>query len=76
MAIEQRISFADVEGLRAGRFNFAVNTAATCYRLGSTLIDSGCANRWRQVRTFIEEQPLQQVLLSHHHEDHSGNAAH
>jgi glyoxylase-like metal-dependent hydrolase (beta-lactamase superfamily II) len=75
MATEKRISFAAVDGLRAGRFDLAVNTAAACYRLGNTLIDSGCANRWPQVRNFVAERPLQQVLLSHHHEDHSGNAA-
>ena len=64
MAIEQRINFAQVEGLRAGRFALGINTAAICYRLGDTLIDSGSANRWPQVRKFIEEQPLRQVLLS------------
>ncbi|PNU19611.1 MBL fold metallo-hydrolase [Geothermobacter hydrogeniphilus] len=75
MGVVQRIRYQAVEGLRAGRFNRGVNTAATCYRLGSTLIDSGCANRWPQVRSFVREQLLRQVLLTHHHEDHSGNAA-
>lgn len=75
MGVVQRISHQGVEGLRAGRFNHGVNTAATCYRLGSTLIDSGCANRWPQVRDFVLERPLRQLLLTHHHEDHSGNAA-
>lgn len=75
MSITQRITYQAVEGLRAGRFNFGINTAAACFRLGETLIDTGCANRWLQVRTFVSERPLRQVLLTHHHEDHSGNAA-
>ncbi len=75
MAVLQRISHQAVDGLRTGRFNVGVNTAATCYRLANTLIDSGCANRWSQVRSFVRERPLRQLLLTHHHEDHSGNAA-
>jgi len=75
MGVVQRLSHQGVEGLRSGRFDWGVNTAATCYRLGSSLIDSGCANRWPQVRGFVAEQPLRQLLLTHHHEDHSGNAA-
>ena len=75
MSVLERIKHAEVEGLRAGRFDFGINTAATCFRLGDTLIDTGCANRWPQVRAFVSERPLRQVLLTHHHEDHSGNAA-
>lgn len=74
MPIVQRITHEAVEGLRAGRFDFGLNTASTCFRLGDTLIDTGCANRWSQVRAFVTERPLRQVLLTHHHEDHSGNA--
>ncbi|TYO95820.1 glyoxylase-like metal-dependent hydrolase (beta-lactamase superfamily II) [Geothermobacter ehrlichii] len=75
MGIVQRIHCGEVEGLRAGRFDRGVNTAAICYRFGTALIDSGCANRWRQVRRFVRERPLTHLLLTHHHEDHSGNAA-
>ncbi len=75
MGVTQHIRYQGVEGLRAGRFNRGVNTAVTCYRLGTTLIDSGSANCWPQVRSFVQEQPLRQLLLTHHHEDHSGNAA-
>lgn len=64
----------DLEGIRVGRFNLGVNTTFIVYRLGGTLIDTGPSNQWRHVRAFIESQPLQQLLLTHHHEDHSGNA--
>lgn len=75
MSITERIKHEAVEGLRAGRFDFGLNTASICYRLGDLLIDTGCANRWPQVRAFATERHLRQVLLTHHHEDHSGNAA-
>ena len=75
MGVAQHIHYQGVEGLRAGRFNRGVNTATACYRLGTTLIDSGSANCWPLVRHFVQERPLQTLLLTHHHEDHSGNAA-
>ena len=71
----QRFSVGPVEGLKVGRFRLGVNTAFAVYRVGSTLIDAGPPNRWRQVRHFVQEKRLETVLLTHHHEDHSGNAA-
>lgn len=75
MAIVRRFSFESVEGLRVGRFDLEVNTSAILYRLGSTLIDTGPPNRWSAVRDFLRERSVERVLLTHHHEDHSGNAA-
>ncbi|WP_237067393.1 MBL fold metallo-hydrolase [Microbulbifer guangxiensis] len=64
----------DLDGIRVGRFNLGVNTTFIVYRLGGTVIDTGPSNQWRHVRSFIESRPLEQLLLTHHHEDHSGNA--
>lgn len=75
MGIARRFDFEWVEGLRVGRFDRGVNTSAILYRLGSTLIDTGPPNRRSAVRDFLQGRPLRQVLLTHHHEDHSGNAA-
>lgn len=75
MGIAKRFCCGRVEGLRVGRFDLAVNTSAVLYRLGSTLIDTGPPNRWPVVHEFLRERPMERVLLTHHHEDHSGNAA-
>jgi glyoxylase-like metal-dependent hydrolase (beta-lactamase superfamily II) len=75
MGIASRFAYQEVEGLRTGRFNLEVNTSAVLYRLGTTLIDTGPPNRWPQVRNFLQERSPEQVLLTHHHEDHSGNGA-
>lgn len=75
MGIVRRFAYRDVEGLRTGRFNLEVNTSAVLYRLGTTLIDTGPPNRWPQVRNFLQERSPEMVLLTHHHEDHSGNGA-
>lgn len=73
------ITHGPVEGLRAGRYGFGVNTKAACYRIGRTLIDTGPPNQWRSVRRFVTEQDdehgIDRVLVTHHHEDHAGNAA-
>jgi len=75
VSVDQRFTYLGVEGLRTGRFDLELNTSVILYRIGSTLIDTGPPNRWPQVRNFLRERPPRQVLLTHHHEDHSGNAA-
>lgn len=71
----QRLDWGPVEGLRVGRFSFGVNTTFVVYRIGSTLIDAGPPNQARRVLAFARERRLDYLLLTHHHEDHSGNAA-
>ncbi len=70
-----RFKHEEVEGIRAGRFNLGLNTSSIVYRLGSTLIDTGPPNQWRVVKRFAQERDIQRALITHHHEDHSGNAA-
>ncbi len=70
----KRIQEGEVQGLRVGRFKGAVNTTSLVYRIGDALIDTGPANQWGVVRRFVEETHPRQVILTHHHEDHSGNA--
>ncbi len=75
MPLRQRYQYDSVEGARFGRFNAGINTTFIVYRIGSTVIDTGPANQWRSVRRFLAEQPVEQLLITHHHEDHSGNGA-
>ena len=75
MPIRERFLFEKVRGARVGRYSFGINTTSIVYRIGEILIDSGPTNQWRAVRAFIREEPARELLLSHHHEDHSGNAA-
>ncbi len=75
MGIHQRYQLNDVDGARVGRFKGGVNTSFIVYRIGEALIDAGPANQWPAVRKFIGEQPVGKLLLTHHHEDHGGNAS-
>jgi len=61
--------------LRTGRYNLGIGSSCIVYRLGDTVIDTGPPNQWPVVRRFLRERNVEQVLVTHHHEDHSGNGA-
>ncbi|WP_419811035.1 MBL fold metallo-hydrolase [Bacterioplanoides sp.] len=64
-----------VEGFRVGRFNAGINTTFIVYRIGDTLIDAGPANQWRFIRDELQPVEIKRLLITHHHEDHAGNAS-
>lgn len=65
-----------VEGVKVGRLNGGITSNFIVYRIGSVLIDCGPSNQWRHVKAFLESGPeIKQLWLTHHHEDHSGNAS-
>ena len=74
VSVLESFSYRDLDARRVGRVNLGVNTSFVVYRLGDTLIDTGPSNQWKFVKPFVQEKPLRQLLLTHHHEDHSGNA--
>jgi glyoxylase-like metal-dependent hydrolase (beta-lactamase superfamily II) len=63
-----------VHGFRTGRFDFGINTTFIIYRLGETLIDAGPSNQWSTIKRVLKPLPIKTLLITHHHEDHSGNA--
>ena len=46
-----------------------------CYVVGDALIDCGQTRMAAAVEAFVYKRRIRRVLLTHHHEDHSGNAA-
>jgi glyoxylase-like metal-dependent hydrolase (beta-lactamase superfamily II) len=46
-----------------------------CYRVGSIFIDTGQSHMRPEVMRAFGEKTVEAVLLTHYHEDHSGNAA-
>ena len=75
----EHITHGRVDGLRVGRYGLGLNVQSVCYRIGRTLVDTGPPNQWGAVRRFVQKQAeahgIDRVLLTHHHEDHAGNAA-
>jgi glyoxylase-like metal-dependent hydrolase (beta-lactamase superfamily II) len=74
MPVRQYYQHQQVQGVKVGRFNQGINTQFIVYRMGSTVIDAGPSNQWRHVKEYLNKEPVTQLLLTHHHEDHSGNA--
>lgn len=46
-----------------------------CFIIDGLLIDTGPKTLASHLRTFFSGQDLDQVVITHHHEDHTGNAA-
>ena len=44
------------------------------YRLGDTLVDTGQSHMLRPLLNILASRPPRRILLTHYHEDHSGNA--
>lgn len=75
MPVRERMAHEGVEGIRVGRFNQGINTTFILYRIGDTQIDTGPPNQWSTIRRLLDARPPRRLLLTHHHEDHAGNAA-
>lgn len=79
MPIRKRYQYENKEhtvtGFRVGRFNMGINTTFIVYRIGDTVIDTGPSNQWPSVKKGLQQHGIRQLLITHHHEDHSGNAA-
>ncbi len=60
------------------RFDIATNLAGrgrywtTCYLVGSTLIDTGCAHAAPEFVRVLAGRPIDRILQTHCHEDHIG----
>lgn len=63
-----------VHGFRVGRFDLGINTSFILYRMGETLIDAGPTNQWPTIKRELKPFTIKTLLITHHHEDHSGNA--
>ncbi len=71
--------------IRVGKHNGVVSGTVTVKLFGSRLdvfvyitngllVDTGPSNFSREFRSFFENYAIEQAVLTHHHEDHSGNA--
>lgn len=70
-------SYGPVRALRQGRPLFGLGRplmSVRCFAVDGLLVDSGLAARGAQVLDFARAQRVARAVLTHHHEDHSGNA--
>ncbi|MEH0154350.1 MBL fold metallo-hydrolase [Limibacter armeniacum] len=70
-------TFDEVQALRMGKKIFGVISPimyVRCYAVDGLLIDSGLSCFTNEVLSFATAANVNQVVITHHHEDHSGNA--
>ena len=65
--------YGAIEAIRVGKFNFALNTRVHAFRIGNTMIDTGCPSAANSVDQYIQARAgvLKQALASHFHEGES-----
>ena len=76
MNIFKRRQFADIVSYEAGFGPFGAPLMTVhMYLVGSLLIDTGQRNMRKTIIDALAGEKINRILLTHHHEDHSGNAA-
>lgn len=76
MIISKVFSHGPVEVFRAKRNSFGLKgVPVNCYLIDGLLIDTSLRHARKELGAFLGERTIRQCALTHHHEDHSGNAA-
>ncbi len=72
----ERTAFQGISVLRMSRTYLGNEILPVyCYGVGDTLVDTGISSVAPEVEAFARDARIGRAVLTHHHEDHSGNAA-
>jgi len=76
MRVSKRYDFGEIKGFKLGWSPLGSPLMTVyCYLLGDLMVDTGQAHMQKEVLKIAGDHNIQRVFLTHHHEDHSGNAA-
>ncbi len=76
MKIYKRYDFKNIKGFKLGWSIIGPPLMTVyCYALGDLMVDTGQSHMRKQALQLAEDNRIKRVFLTHHHEDHSGNAA-
>jgi glyoxylase-like metal-dependent hydrolase (beta-lactamase superfamily II) len=76
MRLIKKYNFAGINGYKLGWSLLGPPLMTTyCYTFGEFMIDTGQSHMQREVLDIALMQKIKRIALTHHHEDHSGNAA-
>ncbi|NIA19713.1 MAG: MBL fold metallo-hydrolase [Xanthomonadaceae bacterium] len=72
----KKYNFNGIKGFKLGWSLVGPPLMTTyCYLLGDLMIDTGQSHMQKEVLEIAGEHKIKRIVLTHHHEDHSGNAA-
>lgn len=75
--MHERETYGPVTALRHGRRILGIlppYMTVRCFAVDGLLVDAGLSTHARPVREFAEAEGVRRAVITHHHEDHSGNA--
>jgi len=76
MRICKEYAFGKVKGFKLGWSPVGPPLMTVyCYRLGDLMVDTGQGHMRKEVLKIAKDYNIKRIFLTHHHEDHSGNAA-
>jgi len=76
MNIVETIKFGEIEAIKLGYGPIGPPFMSVyLYLLDGLVIDTGQRNMQKVVLDLLGDKKIHQILLTHHHEDHSGNAS-
>lgn len=78
MLLRKNFSQQTINGVQAGNGTVAfqgVKLNVHCFVLDGVLIDTGAASLEQEFKPFFKQQDIEQVVITHFHEDHTGCAA-
>jgi len=74
MKISTSFEHDDIQGFKFGSWPFGKpKFAVYTYFIDGLLIDTGHSNMKKEIVPILTQLPVQQIFITHHHEDHSGN---
>ena len=76
MRVFKTYNFKGIKGFKLGRsLSGPPVMAVYCYVVDDLMMDTGFSHMQKEVLEIAKGHPIKRVFLTHHHEDHSGNAA-
>lgn len=74
MVLTETFQFEEIQGFKFGSWPFGKpRMFSHVYFVDGLLIDTGHSNVRKEVLQLLKPLPVKQILLTHHHEDHTGN---
>ncbi|MCP3951650.1 MAG: MBL fold metallo-hydrolase [Desulfobacterales bacterium] len=76
MRVAKPYDFGEIKGIKLGWSLFGPPLMTVyCYMIGDLMVDTGQAHMQPEALEIAGDHKIKRVFLTHHHEDHSGNAA-